>query len=127
MKSRMLRRVPQPPINPALRSPERHDFWTGIILAVIALAILVSGARHLTKVDTTNENAASETDLMRAFATSGIKYASQMNTAPPPPPVDADPAKAAEALERWAKTHAKDTEPTWKIRVDTEAKTPCPT
>lgn len=123
----MLRRVPQPPINPAQRDPERHDFWTGLILSVIAVVLVVAGARHLTRVDTTNENTAREIDLIKAFSSGGIKYASELNTAPPPPPIDSDPAKASEALEKWAKNRAKTAEPTWKIRVDTEAKTPCPT
>jgi hypothetical protein len=122
----MLRRVPQPPINPALRSPEHHDFWTGSILVAIALVILVVGVRHQTKVGTVSENAASEMDLFKAFSSGGIQYASKIASAPPPP-VDADPSKASEALERWAKKQASTAEPTWKIRVDTEAKTPCPT
>ena len=120
-----MQRVPQPPINPALRDTEHHDFWTGVVILVIGVVFIFCGLRHVTGVETTDGGAAREAQLVTAFSSGGVKYASQI---PPsaPPRVD-DTSAAAEALDRWAKSRAVASVPTWKIRVDTEAKTPCPT
>jgi hypothetical protein len=120
-----MQRVPQPPVNPASRDAERHDFWPGFVAGVIGFALVVFGARHLTAVETVDGGTAWETELTKAFAFSGLQYADKM--APKPPPQLEDPTAAAEALERWAKEQANATPPAWKIRVDTSAKTPCPT
>jgi hypothetical protein len=58
---------------------------------------------------------------MRAFSTGGLQYADRV--APPPPPRGDDPI----AMERWARQRASATQAAWKVRIDTEAKTPCPT
>ena len=113
-----MRRIPQPPVNPASRDVERHDFWPGFIAALIGIILTFCGARHLTGVDTVDGGTASETQLVKAFSFDGLQYPDQI--APPPPPKGDDP----EALERWAR-QARNTEaPSWKVRVDTAAKTP---
>ena len=116
-----MRRVPQPPVNPASREVERHDFWPGFIAALIGVILTFCGARHLTAVDTVDGGSAWETQLVKAFAFDGLQYPDQV--VPPPPPSGDDP----EALERWAKQTRETAAPTWKVRVDTAAKTPCPT
>ena len=116
-----MQRVPQPPLNPALRDTERHDFWPGFIAALIGIILAFCGARHLTAVDTADGGTASETQLVKAFTFDGLQYPEQI--APPPPPRGNDP----EALERWARQTRSAEAPTWKVRVDTAAKTPCPT
>jgi hypothetical protein len=120
-----MKRIPQPPVNPALRHPEHHEFWPGFIAALIGLVLLLHGARNLTGVETKDGGTAWETQLVRAFAYGGVQYPSQL--APPPPPRLDDPAAAAEALDRWARDQANAAPPSWKVRVDTDAKTPCPT
>lgn len=117
----MLKRVPQPPINPAARERERHDFWPGFVAVLLGLALTFCGARHLTGVETVDGGTASETQLIKAYSFDGLQYADNM--APPPPPKGDDP----EALDRWARQSAEAQKPTWKVRVDTAAKTPCPT
>ena len=120
-----MNRVPQPPINPALRDVERHDFWPGIIVVIIGLVLAFCGLRHLTGLGTVTGNSASEIQLVKAFSSAGLRYASEWT--PPPPPRLADPAAEAAALDRWAKQQANAVPPTWKIRVDTAAAAPCPT
>jgi hypothetical protein len=122
---RMFKRVPQLPVNPALRAQERHDFWPGFAVALAGLVLAFGGARHLTTVDTADGNTAWETQLVRAFAAGGLQYPDQI---PPPPPPKLDGlANPGEALDRWAKQQAHAQPPAWKIRVDLGAKTPCPT
>ena len=114
-------RVPQPPLNPALRDLEHRDFWPCFIAALIGLILAFCGARHLTGVDTVDGGSAWETQLIKALAFDGLQYADKLS--PPPPPPGDDP----DAFERWA-TQNRDTQPpTWKVRVDTAANTPCPT
>ncbi|MEI6785353.1 MAG: hypothetical protein WCQ21_31015 [Verrucomicrobiota bacterium] len=116
-----MQRIPQPPVNPALRDVEVHDFWPGFVAALIGVILTFCGARHLTNVDTVDGGNAWETQLIKAFAFDGLQYADKI--APPPPPRGDDPL----ALERWARQNRSPEAPTWKIRVDTAAKTPCPT
>ncbi len=118
-------RVPQPPVNPALRDREHHDFWPGFITALIGVVLLFAGARHLTGVDTVEGSTAWETQLMKAFSTGGLQYADRMP--PPAPPRLDDPDASAEALDRWARENAAAVPPSWKIRVDIGAKQACPT
>jgi hypothetical protein len=120
-----MKRVPQPPVNPALRALERHDFWPGFVAAVAGVVLAFGGARHLTGLDTVDGNSATEIQLAKAFSSGGLQYADQL--APPPPPRLSDPAAEAEALDRWAKQQASAAAPTWKVRVDTAAAAPCPT
>jgi hypothetical protein len=112
-------------VNPALRDLERHDFWPGFVAAAIGVVLCYCGARHLTNVDTLGGGTAWETQLVKAFSSGGLQYPNQI--APPPPPKLDDPAAQAEALDRWAKQQANAAPLTWKVRVDTGAKTPCPT
>ena len=73
-----MQRVPQPPVNPALRDLERHDFWPGFIAALIGIILAFCGARHLTGVDTVDGGTAWETQLIKAFSFDGLQYAEQM-------------------------------------------------
>ena len=114
-------RVAQPPVNPALRDTERHDFWGGFVAVLIGIILVFCGARHLTAIDTVDGGNASEAQLVKAFTFDGLQYADKM--APPPPPKGDDP----EALARWARQSREAAAPTWKVRVDTAAATPCPT
>ena len=121
----MFQRVPQPPVNRALRAREGHDFWPGIVVALAGVALAFCGARHLTGLGTVDGNTAREIQLVKAFSSGGLQYADQV--LPPPPPKLDDVANPAEALDRWAKQRASFQPPTWKIRVDSNATTPCPT
>ena len=118
-------RVPQPSINRALREVEQHEFWPGFIVAIIGGLLAFGGVRHLTGVDTVEGSTAWETQLIKAFSSGGLQYADRLAAAEPPR-LD-DPAAAAEALDRWSKQRATASASTWKVRVDTGAKTPCPT
>ena len=120
-----MKRIPQPPVNPASRDLEHHDFRPGFIITLIGAILVFGGAQHLTNVDTVEGSTAWETQLIKAFSSGGLQYADQL-AAPPPPKLD-DPAAAAEALDRWARLPAGASAPKWKVRVDTSAKTPCPT
>ncbi len=120
-----MKRIPQPPINPAKRPLELHEFWPGFIATVIGAAIVFCGARHQTGVDTSKGSAAWETQLVKAFSSGGVQYASEQ-PAPPPPNLDGV-ANPAEVLDRWAKNQGKAQPPAWKIRVDLGAKAACPT
>ncbi len=120
----MFQRRPQPPVNPALRALERHSFWPGLIGAVVAVVLLFLGARHLTGIETTDGGTAWETQLVKAYSSSGLKFP---EAAPPPPPVrTGDPFADATALERWQRT-AHAAPPDWKVRIDLSAAAPCPT
>jgi hypothetical protein len=121
----MRNRPQQPAINPALRSREVHDFWPPFVGALAGLAVLVSGALHLTSVDTTDGDSATEAQLVKAFASSGLQYASRQ-PAPRPPNLEGV-ANPGEVLDRWAREQANRQPPTWKIRVDLGAKAACPT
>jgi hypothetical protein len=120
-----MKRIPQPPVNPALRDVEHHDFWPGFVAVVAGIVLAFGGVRHLTGVDTVSGNTASEIQLVKAFSSGGLQFADQL--VPLPPPKLEDAAAEAEALDRWAKQLASAAPPTWKVRVDTAAKTPCPT
>ncbi|MGO8698534.1 MAG: hypothetical protein ACLQVY_12530 [Limisphaerales bacterium] len=119
------RRVPQPPVHPEARAPERHEFWPGFIVAMAAALVVFFGARHLTSIGTAAGATARETQLVAAFASGGLQYPEQV--APAPPPNLAGAANPAELLDRWAKEQANPHRPSWKVRVDASAKTPCPT
>src|SRR6516165_1505268 len=113
----MFRRIPQPPINPALRDSEHHDFWPGLVVTLAGAALLLCGARHLTNVETTDGGTAWETQLVKAYSSGGLKFP-ELTPPPPPPPKSDDPAASAAALERWAHEKAGATAPSWKVRVD---------
>ena len=120
-----MKRIPQPPVNAAVARAGAHDFWPGFVVALAGVAVVFCGARHLTSVDTADGNTASETQLVKAFSSGGVQYASEQ--APPPPPNLEDVANPAEALDRWARQQANVQPPAWKIRVDLGAKAACPT
>ncbi len=120
----MFRRIPQPPVNPALRRTERHGFWPGLIVAGVAAVLLFCGARHITGIETADGGNAWETQLVKAYSSSGLKFPELAQ--PPPPPRSGDPLTDAAALERWQRT-AHAAPPEWKVRVDTAAAAPCPT
>jgi hypothetical protein len=117
----VLKRVPQPPVNPGLRDAERHDFWTGLAITLAGVVLVVCGSRHLTSIETVEGGTAWETQLVKAFSSSGLQFPEQLT--PPPPPRGNDPA----ALERWAKQNSQYSPPAWKVRVDAGATAPCPT
>jgi hypothetical protein len=117
----MFKRVPQPPINPAARDRELRDFWPGFVAVLLGAVLTFCGARHLTGVETVDGGTAWETQLIKAYSFDGLQYADRV--ASPPPPKSDDP----EALDRWARQRAEAAAPTWTVRVDTAAKTPCPT
>jgi len=121
----MFQPIPQPPVNRALRAPEGRDFWSGFAVALAGAALAFCGAWHLTSLGTVDGNTASETQLVRAFSSGGLQYADQ--AAPPPPPKLDAAANPGEALDRWAKQRANFQPPSWKVRVDAGATTPCPT
>jgi hypothetical protein len=121
----MFRRIPQPPMNPAARAREAHDFRPGFIVALAGVILLASGFRHLTGVGTVDGGPAREVQLVRAFASGGLQYPSRI--APPPPPNLDNVADPGAALDRWAKQVAAFQPPAWKLRVNAAAQTPCPT
>ena len=116
-------RIEQPPIWPALRESERHDFWPGFVGALAGLIILLAGVRHLTGVETTDGNSAWETQLIKAFSSGGLEYrhlvARPVQTGPDnlpgllPPPESSDGRLISG--------------PRWQVRVNLEARSPCPT
>ena len=121
--SAVRKRVAQPPVDPLRRDPERHDFWPGFILTIIAALVLFSGVGHLTTVETTDGNTAYEFQLVKPFTSGGLKAMDSV-TVPDPASYD-DPAAAAAALERMAREEAKAFR--IKYRVNTGAADPCPT
>jgi len=112
-------------MDPALRDVEWHSMWPGLVLAVAGLVLLVCGALHSTTLGTVDEGVAQETQLVMAMTSGGIKYASHVK--PPAPPKLEGLANPAEAMRQWNRQLAEFKPPTWKIRVDTAARTPCPT
>ena len=122
-----MKHLPQPPVQPALRATEAHEFWPGFIIGIVGFILLLTGAQHVTGVPTIQESSASEAQLVKAFSSGGLQYASRL--APPPPPRlgSGDPSAAADALEQWQRQRANTPAPTWKVRVDVGASTPCPT
>ena len=71
----MFRRTPQPPVNPATRALERRGFWPGAVACLAALILLSAGAVHRTGLDTVEESAARETQLIKAFSSGGLHTA----------------------------------------------------
>jgi len=119
----MRERVAQPPVNPRLRDPERHDFWPPFILVLISVILLLCGAWHVTNVDTTDGDSARELQLIRSFTSGGLQAVNPVSV--PDPATFEDPAAAAAALERMAREEARTFR--LKYRVNTGAADPCPT
>jgi len=122
----LFRRMSQPPVNRAFRNPERHSFLPGFIVSIIALVFVFCGARHLTGIETVDGGTAWETQLIKAFSSSGLQFPEAVVPPPPPPKLD-DPAASAAALDRWQRQIAEAKPPNWRVRVDTAAQTACPT
>ncbi len=116
----MMRRIPQPPVDPSRRRTEAHALGPGLVGALIGLALLAFGLRHSTGVETVDGGMAWETQLVKAYSSGGLQYPEQTVSAPPS---SDDPG----ALDRWARQSVRAKPPAWKLRVDTAAKTPCPT
>lgn len=119
----MFKRVPQPPVRAALRDPEQHDFWPGLVLSLVAALLLFGGARHVTGLETDEGGAAREIELVRAFARGGLERVRA--PAVIDPAMYADPLEAAAALERLAQEDGRA--PRAGFRVNTGAADPCPT
>ena len=72
-------RVSQPPIDPIVRSSEHHEFWPGLILTLVAGALILCGAFHRTRLETTDGNSAREFQLIKAFARGGLEVLPAVN------------------------------------------------
>ena len=116
-------RVPQPPVNAALRDAERHDFWPAFVVLLIGGGLLVGGARHVTELETTDGGTATEVQLIKAFSRGGLEQVE--GVAAVDPATFDDPAAAAAALERMIEEEARA--PRFKFLVNTGAVDPCPT
>ena len=121
----LMRRILQPPVDPALRDREHHTFWLPFIGSAVCVVLIFCGARHLTGIETVDGSTAWETQLVKAYASGGLKYA-EVSSAPPAP-VPGDPTATALALERWERQKMSEASGPRKVRVDTAAATPCPT
>jgi hypothetical protein len=118
-----MQRVLQPPVQPDLRHSEQRDFRPALILAVIAGTILFCGARHITRLETLDGDAAREWQLVKSFANGGLEATKP--AAVVDPALFTDPVAAAAALERLAREEAHS--PRLRYRVNTGAVDPCPT
>jgi hypothetical protein len=116
-------RFKQPPIQPALRDAEHHDFWPGLVGALMGLILLLTGARHLTGVETTDGGGAWETQLIKAFSSGGLDY--KDTTARPA--VTGPPDTPGQFLPPGQSDEPPEGGPIWTVRVNLGAKTPCPT
>ena len=116
-------RIPQPPVDPLRRDPEHHDFWPGFILVVIAIALIGTGATHVTSVETTDGDSAWEAQLIKAFSCGGLLVEDAVPVTDPA--LFDDPAAAAAALEELAQ--AEEGSFLFKYVVNTGASDPCPT
>ena len=119
----MRKRIAQPPIDPLRRDPERHDFWPGFIGTLIAALVVLCGVGHATRVETTDGNAAYESQLVKSFTCGGLKAEDPVKVVDPA--TFDDPAAAAAALERMAREEARSFR--IRYRVNTGAADPCPT
>jgi hypothetical protein len=118
-----MHRVHQPAINLLARDTEHRDFWPGFVLALIGLVLLAAGFSHLTDLETLDQNNAWERQLVKAFSTGGLQYATP--AAPPRPGDLTDPAIPRPPGVSLAKPSALDRGS--RVRINTEARTPCPT
>jgi hypothetical protein len=110
-------------VRPDLRDREHHDFWSGLVAVLIGVVLLVSGATHLTGIETLEGSAAREVQLVKAFAKGGLEWYE-----PPPiivPNPEQDPAGAAAAYAQMERAQVQPAR--GKYRVNTGAVDPCPT
>ena len=116
-------RVPQPPIVAQRRDPEHHAFWPGFTVALLALVLLLVGARHLTGVPTEADEAVRETQLIKAFARGGLLF--QEARVRLDPATLEDPGRAAAAMDQAARIADRPLRD--RYRVNPGAAHPCPT
>ena len=102
--------VPQPPINRLVRPTEAHDFWSGAVVALIGILVLVGGLIRVTAVETLDGDAAWETQLVRAFSVGGLKYTAPGIPTPDgvPPDPDIGPT-ASDQPARFTETNPRKT------------------
>jgi len=113
-------RIPQPPIRAATRNPEHHDFWPGFAVALIGGVLVFAGSRHMTALETVDGGTAWETQVIRAFAHGGMRYV------PRGPAASGSPGNPV-TFEGPLGGGADPGLTTSMVRIDTGAKTPCPT
>jgi len=106
----------------APRDVGSRGFWPGAVLVVLGLILGVWGIARLTKAETVDGGKASETQLTKAFTSSGLEAVE-----PKLPPGVSDPS-----LPPWLPPDAKPPPPKaktpkHKFRVNTGAATPCAT
>ena len=116
-------RIPQPPVVPQSRDPERHTFWPGFAVALVAVALLFIGALNPTGVQTEDDESARETRLIKAFARGGLQF--QQARVRFDPATLTDPSRAAAAMDQAARI--ADLPLRERYRVNTTAAHPCPT
>jgi hypothetical protein len=116
-------RVQQPPVDPSRREREDHDFWPGFVVAVVALLLLFNGARQATGLETQEGDAASEFELIQAFARGGLQF-DRVTFAFDPGMFD-DPGQIAAEMDRAARLAKRPLRE--RYRVNTGAADPCPT
>jgi len=121
--ARVRRRISQPPVDPERRNPERHGFWLGAALILIALALIVTGSMRVTALPTVDGLPATEVELMRSFASGGLQRVPPPT--PPSPMLTPDPVAFALAMESWQREIAAGNRV--GFQVDTAAADPCPT
>ena len=112
-------------MNPRQRATERHEFWPGFIVGIMGLLVLVCGAGHATRIETTEGGTAWEWELVRAFTSGGLQAVDMQE--PPDPSVYTDPGRMAQAMEQWERTRTGSGSAGLKYRVNPNAQTPCPT
>jgi hypothetical protein len=121
-----MKKMPQPPIDRLGRDTERHSFWPACVVACAGLICLLWGLSRQTRAETTNGANATETQLMKAFASAGIQTApsSAAPTFPSGPGTPGfDPARPPEAVPPNVTAKAGR----FKLRVNTESNAACPT
>ncbi len=115
--------IAQPPVNARLRATEDRNFWTGLVLVIAALILLLVGARHLTRINTIEGDNAWEAQLVKSFTCGGLQ--AKAAVAVPDLAAYEDPAARAAALEQMARERASAFPISY--RIDTGAADPCPT
>lgn len=99
--------------------------WTGAVLAGLGVLLVVAGWSHQTQLEAVSGGPVWERELLQAFAHGGLRYAAADSSVPPS---DGDATAIAKALdEQERRQQAEGTGRRSKVRVDTSAKTPCPT
>ena len=98
----MFKRVPQPPVNPALRALEHHDFWPGFVAALAGVILAFCGARHLTGVDTVDGEHRLGNPVGQGLFLRRPAIRDQL--APPPPPQSRGPRRGSRGARPLGQT-----------------------